>query len=143
MPQCHEIDWSFTATFAASSDACARAERWARDAGLPETLMLRLVLLIEELFTNTIKHGYRTESNRPVHITLRHHDGLAELDYRDLAPPFDPVHTLQNRAQAPAPTRIGGMGLRLIQALGRNASYTHEDGWNIVRLRISADPLPS
>ncbi len=138
MPQHHETNWSFAATSAASSDACSRAEGWARDTGLPEAQILRLVLVIEELFTNTIKHGYREESNRPVHIALGHCDGLAELDYRDQAPPFDPIHTVETLPEDIPPTQVGGMGLRLIQTLGCNASYTNEGGWNIVRLAVGA-----
>lgn len=134
----HEINWSFEATNAASSDACARAEVWARDARVPEAQRLRLVLVIEELFTNTIKHGYREESNRPVRIALGYKEGLAELDYRDQAPQFDPINNVEHLADYNPPTHIGGMGLQLIQSLGINASYSYAEGWNIVKLAIGA-----
>ncbi|MFZ5834092.1 MAG: ATP-binding protein [Pseudomonadota bacterium] len=137
-----KIEWTFAATNAASCDACARAENWAREAGFPEILVMRLVLVIEELFTNTIKHGYHAESNCPVQISLRVCDGRAVLDYRDQAPPFDPVHTKKMRASGRAPTRVGGMGLRLIQTYGTDASHVHQDGWNIVRLAVGADISP-
>lgn len=144
MPLSHEINWSFAATNAAtnaaSSDACARAKSWARDAGLPEAQILRLVLVIEELFTNTIKHGYCEESNRPVHIALGCRDGLAWLDYRDQAPPFDPIN---NIALYNPPNQIGGIGLRLIQSLGMNASYLNSEGWNIVKLAVGGGAMPA
>lgn len=142
MPPSHQIDWFFAASFAASQDACALAEDWARKAGLPETLVLRLVIMIEELFTNTIKHGYCEESNRPVRISLDCREGLAHLDYRDQAPPFDPIHTPPIIDPDRPPDDVGGMGLLLIQTLGGNASYAHEDGWNLIRLSVSAAPAP-
>ncbi len=40
---------------AACADACTPAEGWAHDTGLPKARILRPVLAIEELFTNTIK----------------------------------------------------------------------------------------
>ena len=36
------------------------------------------------------------------------------------------------------PDQVGGMGLQLIQTLGCNASYVYENGWNIIRLDVSA-----
>lgn len=136
MPLSHKIDWTFAATHAASASACASAEAWARAAGLPEMLILRLVLLIEELFTNTIKHGYHSESNRPVRIALGYNGGHAELEYCDQAPPFDPISNVEHVADYNPPAHIGGMGLKLIQTLGCKASYSNEDGWNIVRMMI-------
>lgn len=138
MPLSHESDWSFAARNDASSAARARAEDWARKAGLPEVLILRLVLVIEELFTNTIKHGYCRESNRPVRISLGRRDDVAHLDYRDQGPPFDPIHTTPCIPEDIPPSQVGGMGLQLIQTLGCNASYIYERGWNIVRLDVSA-----
>jgi serine/threonine-protein kinase RsbW len=143
MPLSHEISWSFAASNAASHDACALAEAWARSAGLPEVLVLRLVLVIEELFTNTIKHGYCGESNHPVHISLGCLDGMALLDYRDQAPLFDPIHTRPSLPMDTPPDHVGGMGLQLIQTLGCNASFVHEGGWNITRLGINATRAPA
>lgn len=142
MPKKHEISWTFGATNAASISACAQAEAWAREAGLPEMLILRLVLVIEELYTNTIKHGYRRESKRPVKISLCVKDGMAELEYRDHGPPFDSVRTMEICAEQNAPIRIGGMGLFLIQSISSKARYENDAGWNVVQLSISDGPLP-
>jgi serine/threonine-protein kinase RsbW len=143
MPLSHEISWSFAASYAASRDACALAEAWARSAGLPEVLVLRLVLVIEELFTNTIKHGYCGESNHPVQISLGCLDGMALLNYSDRAPLFDPIHTRPSLPMDTPPDQVGGMGLQLIQTLGCNASFVYEGGWNITRLGISATQAPA
>lgn len=138
----NEINWTFAATSAASSDACMRAETWAREAGLPDMLIMRLVLVIEELFTNTIKHGYRRESKRPVKIALGVQGRSAVLDYRDRGPPFDSVRTMEICAEQNAPLRVGGLGLFLIQSISGKAVYANEERWNIVRLEISDGPLP-
>lgn len=143
MPLIHESNATFIATNAASTDACVHAEGWARNAGLPEVQILRLVLVIEELFTNTIKHGYCEESNRPVHISLGYRDGLIMLDYRDQAPPFDPISNVEKTAAYNPPNQIGGMGLRLIQSLGINASYENSEGWNSVKLAVGGGAMPA
>lgn len=141
MPLKHTIGWTFAATNTASREACLQAENWARETGLPEVLIMRLVLVIEELFTNTIKHGYQLESNRPVQIALAAKDDRAELDYRDQAPAFDPVHACTRSSLDSPPTDVGGMGLRLIQTLGHQASYAYQNGWNIIRLTVGADSV--
>lgn len=142
MPLSHIIHWAFDATYAASSEASEWAEGWARKAKLPEALILRLVLVIEELFTNTIKHGYCGESNRQVLISLAARDGLAVLDYRDQAPPFDPIGTVAPGLALTPPTEVGGMGLRLIQSLGQESVYVHENGWNSIHLVVGPSTTP-
>ena len=135
--------WTFSATYAGCSDACASAELWALAAGLSNGLALRLTLVVEELFTNTIKYGYCRESKRPVKIELSVNDGLAQLEYRDKGPPFDSVRTMEICAEQNAPLRIGGVGLHLIQTISSNASYANIGGWNIVRLSVGDGPLPA
>lgn len=139
----HKAEWTFTGTYAASSDACASVELWALAAGLSHALALRLVLVVEELFTNTIKYGYCRESKRPVKIALAVCDGMAELEYRDKGPPFDSVRTMEICAEANAPLRVGGVGLHLIQSVSSKAAYSNQVGWNVVRLSVADGPLPA
>lgn len=68
-------------------------------------------------------------------------DDRAELDYHNQAPVFDPIHTCTRSSLDHPPTDVGGMGLRLIQRLGYQASYAYQDGWNIVPLAIGADAV--
>lgn len=83
---------------------------WARGAGLSHRHTLSLTLIIEELFTNTIKHGYSEESNRPVEIMPSLHDGNAQPFCCGRAPRFDPFHAGENARHELSPTSAGGRG---------------------------------
>jgi serine/threonine-protein kinase RsbW len=99
----------------------------------------KLTLIVEELFTNTITHGHRGESDAPVSIAFEHENGQLELVYEDSAPPFDPLaagrrtdieSTIKER-------RIGGLGIFITVGLTEGASYSYAEGRNRIRLKFS------
>src|SRR6185436_12839843 len=109
--------WTFNASPQASSEACVAAEAWAVAANLPKAVTMNLVLLIEELFTNTNKYGYGGKPG-PVRIALSRTAGTAELSYADQAGPFDSSAPVEHWEPDLVTGRVGGIGLRLIQTKG-------------------------
>ena len=134
------------ASLAASSDfaeaVCARHR-------LDQSLALKLTLVLEELLTNTIEHGFGAESEAPVRISLRLDGTSLTLLYEDSAPPFDPLAQAASTASSiddPLEERpVGGVGLRLVEGLTRDARYEHVDGRNrlTLTLRAADDPSPA
>ena len=59
---------------------------WNLDSGL----VSRVRLIVEELFSNTIKYGYGAECERPVRLHLSTDTSLT-IAYEDDAAPFDPT----------------------------------------------------
>ena len=108
-------------------------------AGIGREDCLKLLLIVEELFTNTVTHGYREESESPVWIAFEPHDTGFTLRYEDAAPPhnpfgeFRPMDTSSLIAQQP----IGGLGLKLIRSLVRDAGYSREGERNCIRLTFA------
>ena len=112
---------------------CARNAIAADDA-------LRLKLVVEELFTNTVKHGYRVESDAPIRIQLEATPGAVELVYEDEAPPFDPTIRFDSGAgpaTVDANRPVGGLGLRLLGQFVQDARYQRRDGCNQLWLRLA------
>jgi serine/threonine-protein kinase RsbW len=111
-------------------------------AGIGREECLKLLLIVEELFTNTVTHGYREESESPVWIAFESHDTGFTLRYEDAAPPhnpfgeFRPMDTSSLIAKQP----IGGLGLKLIRSLVRDAGYSREGERNCVRLTFAIRP---
>jgi serine/threonine-protein kinase RsbW len=103
---------------------------------------LKLLLIVEELFTNTVTHGYRKESESPVWIAFEPGDAGFTLRYEDAAPPhnpfgeFRPMDTAVLIAQQP----VGGLGLKLIRSLAQDADYTREGERNCIRLTFAVRP---
>jgi anti-sigma regulatory factor (Ser/Thr protein kinase) len=110
---------------------CARQGVAAADA-------LRLALIVEELFTNTVVHGHRGDHASPVRIGLAIDPAHLRLCYEDCAPPFNPLQYLQHAhpdLDAPADERrIGGLGLPLVAQMVERFDYAHVDGFNCLAL---------
>ncbi|MBL8520281.1 MAG: ATP-binding protein [Betaproteobacteria bacterium] len=98
----------------------------------------KLHLIVEELFTNTVKHGHRGDCNAPVWISMRCHDDHFDLTFTDHAPPFNPVaHASSLNAESGASKhQVGGLGVLLICELARTAQYAYVFGRNSIRLTV-------
>lgn len=121
-------------------ETAACVEEFCNGHGLSHSDALRLTLIVEELFTNTIEHGYRGESDAPIHITLSAGTDAVELLYEDAAPQYDPLARLSgppcDLAASVESRPIGKLGVHLIRQLTKDARYVHEDGRNRLWLRL-------
>jgi serine/threonine-protein kinase RsbW len=124
----------FSARRASLPLALAYVEAFCEQQGLAPADMLRLTLIVEELFTNTIVHGHRGESDAPVCIALGASETRMALYFEDNAPPFDPLRYLEAtplRLDSPADERqVGGLGLPLIAQMAEQFDYAFVDGVN-------------
>ena len=57
-------------------------------------MVRRIELALEELFTNTVRHGYCRECDSPVWLEAIASPGELRLVYQDAAPAFDPLQYL-------------------------------------------------
>lgn len=136
-------NFEFTATRDNVARALSCVELACRDAGFPEPDTLRVLLVIEELATNTVFHGYaRTpNSTQPSDgaerfwIELKATPREVVAVYADAAPAFNPTQALP---LADLPENIGGLGLHLVVEASDSLRYTHEDGRNRLVLRFQA-----
>jgi serine/threonine-protein kinase RsbW len=130
----------FKARMDALSEATVFVEHFSslHQVGRPD--LLRLTLLVEELFTNTVVHGYGRECDAPIYISLGVDGDAVGLLYEDAAPQYDPLSQLSAPAAnltASVDSRpIGKLGVHLIRQLTEEARYTHENGRNRLWLRL-------
>ena len=94
---------------------------------------LRLNLVLEELFVNSIQHGYRGDCDAPVWITLDARPQAVHLTYEDTAPPFNPFARLPAQETQP---KVGGLGVLLTRELAEGRDYAYLFGRNRVRLSL-------
>ncbi len=132
-----QIHWTFPANQAGSQDACARCEAWIIARGLPQRMAFRALLILEELFTNTVKYGGPAAAAGGVRITLEAREAGVVLRYGDRGAAFDPLHTAP--VASATGNAIGGQGLRIIQSLVQHTLYRREDGWNLLEMTINGD----
>ncbi len=119
----------------------AHAQQFADSAGLCANASLRLRLVVEELFSNTVMHGCGGDAATPVRLSLRLDATGLLLSYDDRAPAFDPTvksagrqaHLQHDLAQRP----VGQLGLPLVLGLALRSDYRYEQGWNCLRLSLA------
>ena len=109
---------------------------------MPHKTCLRLTLLVEELFTNTVVHGHGTDTEAPVYLAFEIRPGSIAVTYEDTARPHDPFA----RVRVPDDTAsveerpVGGLGILLVAAIAERVEYAHVGGRNRISLVI---PTPS
>jgi serine/threonine-protein kinase RsbW len=130
---------SRTAMFAARLQSLRALQRFVEEfctgAGIGEHDCLRLNLVLEELFTNTVHHGHRQESDAPVWVGLCASAGSVKLTYEDTAPPYNPY------GKSPDDTvklrDAGGLGVLLTRKLAASCEYAYLYGRNRIRLALA------
>jgi len=93
-----------TRSFPARRDALPQVEAFLAEvcaaAGLDRAMGLRVTLLVEELFTNTVVHGHGADSDAPVQLDCEVAAGRIALVYEDTGPPHDPFAAVASPSRA-------------------------------------------
>ena len=112
-------------------------EAFCAQAAVAGDACLRLNLVLEELFTNTVRHGYRGDCDSPVWVSLAAREKRLTVDYEDTAPAFNPYPraSLDTTQQI---RMVGGRGLVLLQRLALEREYAYLFGRNRIRLVLAA-----
>jgi serine/threonine-protein kinase RsbW len=138
---------AFEARMACLPQAVAFVAAFCERSGIGRDDTLRLTLIVEELFTNTVMHGHGADSPERVRLTLQAHAAHVELLYEDAAPPFDPWSALAGASaelQADLADRpVGHLGIALVLQMASRVSHVHEEGRNRLRLVVSRAGPPS
>jgi anti-sigma regulatory factor (Ser/Thr protein kinase) len=120
------------------------AEEFSRNHSLAEAERARLLVILEELFTNTVNYGYPegAAATGRIEIGLAVKKGRLEIHFSDDGRPFDPLsHTPPNLDRAPAERPVGGLGLHLLRSLVDDARYRRDHARNHLALvRYLAPP---
>ncbi|MDH5350693.1 MAG: ATP-binding protein [Betaproteobacteria bacterium] len=114
-------------------------EAFCADTGLPRQPCLRLNLVVEDLFTNTVRHGHRGDCDAPVWVAVSRSDDNVQLIYEDKAPAFNPYAHLPE--DVPDTTlelrKVGGLGVLLTKELAATRDYAYIFGRNRIRLTLA------
>lgn len=119
-------------------DAAAFVDSFCRSQGIAANDRLRLTLMIEELFTNAVRHGHGGDSDAPIRLTLAASPTEIFVLYEDAAPAFDPsARVAQSAADLEADLEdrpVGGFGIALVARMASSLAYVRENDMNRLRL---------
>jgi serine/threonine-protein kinase RsbW len=134
---------SFEARLTRLAEALAFVEDYCARAGIRRADALRMAFIVEELFTNTVSHGYGGDCHLPVELVLERDSGALVLEFADAAPAHNPLESLKGEPAGLATTLslrpVGGLGVYLVGQLIETARYALRDGFNRLTLRLPLD----
>lgn len=128
---------------AALADAVAA---WAERLRVPRAAAAAMALMLEEIVTNCIRHGYAAcAAIGEIEVRLETDGATLVAEVRDTAPAFDPLSVpAPDTGKSVEERAVGGLGIALIRRLAHRADYRRGDGRNVIRVvrNFEADDVP-
>jgi anti-sigma regulatory factor (Ser/Thr protein kinase) len=100
------------------------ARAFCSNCSMPEAVIHRLIVILEELFLNTVHNGHGGGSDAPVTVELSVVEGALQCSYTDSAPLFVPPSGLPDHIACPPEARpVGGLGVAMVRSLASGLSH--------------------
>ena len=117
--------------------ATSALEQWAEDSGVPEQFHFKLLLVLEEIFSNIVRYAFPEGVMSLVRISFEHQPGSVILEFTDDGMPFNPLEASPADVASPLEERkVGGLGIHLVIQMADEVTYHRQNNWNILRVRI-------
>ncbi|HEY6572295.1 MAG TPA: ATP-binding protein [Candidatus Eisenbacteria bacterium] len=116
------------------------AHEFAAESGVAAEPGHALDLVLEELFTNLVRHN--RDGRHDIEVGLERRDGAIQLTLRDFdVTPFDPTTVPSPDLTLPLEEQTrGGRGIHLVRQLAREFRYGHRDGVSAITVSLSLSP---
>ena len=111
--------------------------RFFAEAGIDESLRMKVDLSLEELFVNMV--AYNTETDREIEVEMRPIEGGVEVSLTDHdVERFDPTIAREVDVDAPLSERTaGGLGLYLVLKMADSIHYEYHERTSRITFRNS------
>jgi serine/threonine-protein kinase RsbW len=105
----------------------------------PEGNRYNVLLALQEMVTNVLRHGYKLDESLPIEVTFELREDQLDITLRDQGPPFDPssIDTPRSDLDTSMPPEAGGHGIRIARMVMDRFEYSREKGWNSLRMSKS------
>lgn len=102
----------------------------------PDGNRYNVLLALQEMVTNVLRHGYRLDESRPVEVRFDLREDSFQVTLRDRGPAFDPTRhgDAAGGEDESMPTSCGGFGITIVRQVMDRVEYARIDGWNTLRL---------
>lgn len=140
----HDADGAFQARMSCLPQAIGFVAEFCARCGVSRDDELRLTLMVEELFTNTVCHGHGGDSDAVVRVGLAADEMRVELKYEDATPAFDPrrgvLQATDDLQGGVAERALGRMGIPLVLHMAASVRYERQAGLNRLWLVLRREP---
>jgi serine/threonine-protein kinase RsbW len=135
-----KLDLSVNCDVAALTEAQEAIEAFARAHDIPERIAFALDLVMDEVISNIINHGFAPEqSERWIQCRAAAGPTRIAIVFTDNGRPFDPLTEAPeaNLTSAIEDRTIGGLGVHLVKTLADETQYSEQNGENTLELAWS------
>jgi len=99
-------------------------------------------LVLEELFSNIIRHGCCDGKKHNVHITIALEEDMFTMRIEDDGIPFNPIAVAVPDVNSPPEDRlVGGLGIHLVKSYTEEIVYQRRGKKNVLTLRKKITPI--
>ncbi len=121
----------------------ADLEELAGEWKIPDPDMRQILLIIEELFSNTIRFAFHDELEHHVQVQLSRSGEGITIEIIDDGSPFNPAEYNPLHKSDPVASDDGGMGLTLIRTFSDSIDYARMNNRNhlVIRKSIKDNPV--
>lgn len=111
-----------------------RVEYFLHEHQVPQEVINKILLCVDELITNIIAHAYDDDLEHAVLLICQVYEDFIELELRDDGEPFDPTKQTRPNVQLSVDDRdIGGLGIHLVTTLMDKVEYERDGDYNVLR----------
>ena len=109
---------------------------WGERIGLPADAVPRIIICLDELFTNIVSYGFDDDLAHIIKFTLNGNKDLVVIDIEDNGIPFNPLDKVDpDFPENVESAKIGGLGIMIIRKLMDSVSYERKEGKNRLTMR--------
>ena len=97
---------------------------WFMAGGVPQPVASAAVLMVDELLTNTVMHGYAGRADGWIEVEAEVNAAGLRVVLRDHAPAFDPTRSpVPDTTESLEARPIGGLGLLFVRRMADRFTY--------------------
>lgn len=106
--------------------------------GMSKKRIFQMNLVLEEVFTNIVSHGYRDKAAHWIKITIWHQNGMLNICVEDDGIPFNPLEEEAPDLKCPIEDRrIGGLGCHFMRCFMDEVRYKRVGDKNVLTMKKS------
>lgn len=118
------------------------AEQFAEQAGCAEDVVMKLVLVVEELVVNVIHYAYG-DTMGDLCIQFSSEQDTLTMVLTDQGQAFNPLSSEKpNTSLGDSERPVGGLGIFLVKQLAKSLTYQRENEQNIVTIVLKKSGYP-
>jgi anti-sigma regulatory factor (Ser/Thr protein kinase) len=91
-----------------------------------------LNLLLDEIVSNVIRHGFDDAGAHKILVSLAITGGMATIEVNDDGRAFNPLEAPPPNFEAPIEERIGGLGIHIVRSIAQSIDYRRSNGHNVL-----------